>query len=267
LSKYDRQITLKEVGEIGQQKLRNANVLVVGAGGLGCPVLQYLTAAGIGSIGIVDGDFVSESNLHRQILFGPADIGKPKAELAALVLKNQNPDVHFNVITDMLIPQNAAEIIEPFEIVVDCTDQIHTRYLINDTCVLLGKALVYGAIHTFEGQVSVFNFKNGANYRDLFPNPPKPNSVPNCNETGVLGVLPGIIGTMQANEVLKIILGYGEVLSGKLFWFSAKHNSSQTIQFEKQAHNKQVPKTIEELKALDYFSYCNPTFSIPQNHG
>lgn len=255
MSRYNRQILLHEVGEIGQQKLAAAKVLVAGAGGLGCPVLQYLTAAGVGTIGIVDGDFVSESNLHRQILYGPADIGTNKAEVAARALEGQNPDVAFSIIADMIIPQNAIDIIQEFDIVVDCTDQIHTRYLLNDACVLLGKSLVYGAIHKFEGQVSVFNYQGGATYRDLFPIPPKPESTPNCNETGVLGVLPGIIGTFQANEVLKIILSYGDVLSGKLFLFNAKTNASQHINYSKQKHNG--PENADELRRWDYLSFCN----------
>ena len=266
MNRYQRQILLNEVGEPGQQKLAAAKVLVVGAGGLGCPVLQYLTAAGVGTIGIVDGDFISESNLHRQILFSPADIGLRKAEVAARVLKRQNPDISLQVIADMLIPQNALEIIQRFDIVVDCTDQIHTRYLLNDGCVLLSKPLVYGALHKFEGQVSVFNYKGGASYRDLFPIPPKPESTPTCNETGVLGVLPGIIGTMQANEALKIILGYGEVLSGKLFLFNARNNTSQIINYAKHEHINNGPESPEELRQWDYLSFCNSIFSLPQNH-
>ena len=259
VSRYNRQILLSEVGESGQQKLAAAKVLVVGAGGLGCPVLQYLTAAGVGTIGISDGDFVSESNLHRQILYGPADIGNNKAEVAARVLKRQNPDVSFSIIADMIIPQNAIDIIQEFDIVVDCTDQIHTRYLLNDACVLLGKPLVYGAIHKFEGQVSVFNHDGGPTYRDLFPKPPKPESTPNCNETGVLGVLPGIIGTLQANEVLKRILGHGDVLSGTIFLFNAKTNLSQLINFSRHDHNG--PENADELRNWDYIGFCNPTFS------
>ena len=259
VSRYNRQILLHEVGEAGQRKLASAKVLVVGAGGLGCPVLQYLTAAGVGTIGIVEGDFVSESNLHRQILYGPADVGVNKAEVAAHVLKRQNPDVSFSIIADMIIPQNAIDIIQEFDIVVDCTDQIHTRYLLNDACVLLGKPLVYGAIHKFEGQVSVFNHDGGPTYRDLFPKPPKPESTPNCNETGVLGVLPGIIGTLQANEVLKRILGHGDVLSGTIFLFNAKTNLSQLINFSRHDHNG--PENADELRNWDYIGFCNPTFS------
>jgi adenylyltransferase/sulfurtransferase len=261
MNRYQRQILLREVGETGQQKLAAAKVLVIGAGGRGCPVLQYLTAAGIGTLGIADGDFVSETNLHRQILYCPADIGNLKAEVAARELKRQNPEVAFKVIPDWIIPQNAIAVFKEFDVVVDCTDQIHTRYLINDACVLLDKPIVYGAIHRFEGQVSVFNHQGGPSYRDLFPIPPKPESIPNCNETGVLSVLPGIIGTMQANEVFKIVLGYGEVLGGKLFLFNAKNNTSQTIKFDKPSGICSAPNSIEEFLTLDYLSFCNPNWA------
>lgn len=260
MNRYQRHITLKEVGESGQKKLAESSVLVVGAGGLGCPVLQYLTAAGIGKIGIVDGDFVNESNLQRQVLYKTKDIGQPKAACAAKALSELNPEIEIVTISGFITAQNAPDIIASYDIVVDGTDQIHTRYLLDDACWLLKKPLVYGAIHKFEGQVSVFNYQNGPTYRDLFPTPPKPENVPNCSETGVLGVLPGIIGNIQVNEVLKIILEYGDVLAGKLWLFNAKTNNSQTIVFTRQTH-KERPSTKEALKQRDYMAYCNPAFS------
>ena len=260
MSRYQRHIALDEVGEIGQQKLSNARVLVVGAGGLGCPVLQYLAAAGVGTIGIVDGDFVNESNLQRQILYKTVDVGQPKADCASRALTALNPLVNTKPMADFLTSKNAIEIVDNYDIVVDGTDQIHTRYLLDDVCWLLDKPLVYGAIHKFEGQVSVFNYQNGPTYRDLFPTPPNPESIPTCNDVGVLGVLPGIMGNMQANEVLKIILGYGEVLSGKLWLFNAKTNTTQSIHFTK-SDQPDRPKTNEALSQSDYITYCNPILS------
>lgn len=263
MNRYDRHIKLEEVGESGQQKLTAAKVLVVGAGGLGCPALQYLAAAGVGTIGIVDADFVNESNLQRQVLYRTSDVGKPKAECAAYRLKAMNPQINIKPIVDFVTPKNAIQNVENFDIVVDGTDQIHTRYLLDDTCVLLNKPLVYGAIHKFEGQVSVFNYQSGPTYRDLFPTPPKLGSVPTCSEVGVLGVLPGLIGTAQANEVLKIIIGYGEILAGKLWLFSAKTNESQKIEFTTAKHNDR-PTTKEELEQRDYISFCNPEWNMSQ---
>ena len=257
MNRYDRHIKLTEVGEIGQQKLADSKVLVVGAGGLGCPVLQYLAAAGVGTIGIVDGDFVNESNLQRQVLYQTKDIGEPKVISAAKALFAMNPEIKLNPIVDYITPGNAVEIAKEYDIIVDGTDQIHTRYLLDDACYLLEKPLVYSAIYKFEGQVSVFNYHNGPTYRDVFPNPPDATEIPSCNEVGVLGVLPGIIGSVQANEVLKIIIGYGEVLSGKLWLFNAKSNVAQTIGFSKTDHQNR-PKTIDELRSTDYINFCNP---------
>ncbi len=169
LSRYSRHIKLKEVGIAGQEKLKAAKILVIGAGGLGCPVLQYLTAAGVGTIGIIDGDTIEESNLQRQVLFAQADLKLPKAKTAALKLKAQNPNVNFKVANTALTKENALSLIEPFDIIVDCTDNFPTRYLINDACILSNKPLVFGAIHQFDGQVSVFNFEQGPSYRCLFP--------------------------------------------------------------------------------------------------
>jgi len=231
LSRYSRHIKLNGVGISGQEKLKAAKVLVIGAGGLGCPVLQYLSAAGVGTIGILDGDKVDESNLQRQVLFAQADIDAPKAKTAALKLKAQNPNVNFKVANTNVTTENILSLIEYFDIIVDCTDNFPTRYLINDACILKDKPLVFGAIHQFDGQVSVFNYKNGPSYRCLFPE--APSDVPNCSEAGVIGVLPGIIGTIQANEVIKIILEIGDVLTGKLLSLNALNYEFSIIEFDK----------------------------------
>jgi adenylyltransferase/sulfurtransferase len=231
MERYSRQIILPEIGLIGQEKIAAAKVLVVGAGGLGCPVLQYLAAAGVGTIGIADGDVVSASNLNRQVLYTNEDIGKAKVECAKARLKAQNPEVEIADYNTFLSEKNAREIIAQYDIVVDGTDQIPVRYLLNDVCVELGKPMVYGAIHKFEGQVSVFNFNGGPSYRDLFPEQPATGSIPSCAENGVLGILPGMVGIAQATEVLKIIAGFGGVLSGKLWVFNAKTMQSEIIEF------------------------------------
>ena len=231
--RYARHISLEEVGHAGQQKLLDAKVLMIGAGGLGCPALQYLVAAGIGTIGIVDGDTVDESNLQRQVLFSTSDIGKKKVEAAKAKLSALNPDVSITISPENLAAENALEIIQEYNLVIDGTDNFATRYLVNDACVKLDKPFVYGAIHKFEGQVSVFNFQNGPTYRCLFPDPPSQSQIPNCSEVGVLGVLPGVIGTLQAAEAIKIILGIGEPLSGKLKMLNLLNNSEQVISFAK----------------------------------
>lgn len=241
--RYDKQIALPEVGETGQRKLAEAKVLVVGAGGLGCPALQYLAAAGIGTIGIVDGDVVNETNLHRQVLYNNSDVGKPKVEVAAERLKNLNSQIEINTFSEFLTAANALDIVANYDLIVDATDNFAARYRINDVCVKLNKPFVYGAIHRFEGQVSVFNYKGGPTYRCLFPDKPAENQIPNCNETGVLGVLPGIIGTHQATEVLKIIIGIGEVLSGKLMTLNLLTNSTRTFEFSR--NDEQVQKAKE----------------------
>ncbi|MBD0832742.1 HesA/MoeB/ThiF family protein [Aestuariibaculum sediminum] len=221
MNRYNRHIILSEIGQEGQDKLLKAKVLVIGAGGLGCPILQYLAAAGIGTIGIVDFDVVDITNLQRQILFGTSTIGENKALAAKKRLSDLNDSITINVYPEQLTHKNVLTLFQAYDIIVDGTDNFETRYLINDACIITQKPLVYGAIYKFEGQVSVFNFQNGPSYRCLFPEAPEKNTVPNCSEIGVLGVLPGIIGTMQANEVLKLILGIGESLSGKLLCYNA----------------------------------------------
>src|SRR5687767_8417729 len=220
LQRYSRHLSLQNFGMANQLKLKNAKVLVVGAGGLGCPALLYLTAAGVGTIGIADFDSIDISNLQRQVLYTTSDVGKKKAEVAARRLRELNPLISFQLHTQQIKATNALGIIASYDVVLDGTDNFPTRYLLNDACVLLNKPLVYGSILRFEGQVAVFNYpiskSYSANYRDLFPEPPPPEVVPDCEQAGVLGVLPGIIGSMQANEVIKIVTGIGEPLAGKL---------------------------------------------------
>lgn len=229
MNRYSRQIILPEVGIEGQQKLTNASVLVVGAGGLGCPVLVYLAAAGVGRIGIIDADKVDVTNLQRQVLYVTEDEGKPKAETAAKRLSALNPGINIDVYPVWLSKENALDIFSPYDIIVDGSDNFATRYLVNDACVILKKPLVFGSIFKFEGQVSVFNYKGGPTYRCLFPEPPAAGEVPNCSEIGVIGVLPGIIGTLQANEVIKIILEKGDVMSGVLYMYDALSNDVQKL--------------------------------------
>jgi molybdopterin/thiamine biosynthesis adenylyltransferase/rhodanese-related sulfurtransferase len=238
--RYSRQIALQEIGEEGQLKLQNARVLVIGAGGLGCPVLQNLAASGVGTIGLVDGDVVDETNLHRQLLYTLKDCGNSKAETAKIAILQLNPEIKVNVFPEFFTSENAFRIVQDYEIIVDCTDALAVRYLINDVAVVKKIPVVYASIYKFEGQVSVFNYKNGPSYRCLFPEKESLNTVPNCVELGVLGVLPNTLGTLQATEVLKIILEIGEVLSGKLLMYDALNFQTQIIDFVKN------PKAIEK---------------------
>lgn len=250
MDRYDRHIILSEIGQEGQDKITQAKVLVVGAGGLGCPVLQYLAATGVGTLGIIDFDVVEESNLQRQILFGTTSIGKNKAFAAKERLEDLNPTITIKAYPEALTSQNVLELFKQYDIIVDGTDNFDTRYLINDAAVLTNKPIVYGAIYKFEGQVAVFNYQGSATYRCLFPNKPKANSIANCSEIGVLGVLPGIIGTLQANEVLKIILEFQDVLAGKLYCFNAKTNQTSILH---------VNKTNYKVEALEQsnFKLCD----------
>ena len=231
LQRYNRHILLTEVGISGQEKLKNAKILVVGAGGLGCPVLQYLSAAGVGNIGIIDGDTVSISNLQRQILYNSDDIGKSKVETAAKKLSVLNPNIKFTTYVENLAKENAIEVLKDYDIIVDGSDNIPTRLLINDASIILKKPFVYGAIYKFSGQVSVFNFKKGPSYRCLFPEAESNIDIPDCSTIGVIGVIPGIIGLIQANEVIKIIIQKGEVLNGKLFQIDTLNFSTDLISF------------------------------------
>ncbi len=246
--RYNRQTILKDFGKEGQQKLANAKVLVVGAGGLGVPVLTYLNAMGVGTLGIVDNDVVSLSNLHRQVLYSEANIGKSKISSAIATLQLQNSETELIGHETYLTIENALKIIRGYDIVVDATDNFPTRYLINDACVILNKPFVYGALHGFEGQVSVFNHNNGPTYRCLFPDMPKEDEVPNCNEHGVLGIIPGIVGNLQALEAIKLITGVGDVLSGELLLYNGLSQSLQKIKFKSVAVNRNSTKLQTEYE-------------------
>lgn len=256
-SRYSRHFVLPGFGKEGQAKLKAASVAVVGAGGLGAPVLSYLAAAGVGSITIFDADKVSLSNLQRQVLFKTSDVGASKAACAQRALVALNPEI--NVISHdvRVTSSNALELFKRADIVVDATDNFPTRYLINDACSILGKPWVYGSIFRYEGQVAVFNYKSGPTYRDLYPEPPKPGTVPDCEEGGVLGVLPGIIGAMQANEVIKLITGIGESLAGKLLILDSLTMESRTITLPKN-------QGIVIRNLIDYEQFCGIPVTQPK---
>lgn len=259
--RYSRHLNLPQFGLATQEKLKLAKVLIIGVGGLGAPLLQYLTAAGVGTLGIVDFDHIEMSNLQRQVLFGTADIGATKTKVAIKKLENQNPHINFIEHPVRLDSNNAIDIINQYDIVADGTDNFPTRYLVNDACVLTGKPNVFASIYQFEGQVSVFNYRDkkgqiGPNYRDLFANPPPPGLVPSCAEGGVLGVLPGIIGSMQASEVIKIISGIGEPLSGRLFIFDALDFTSQTVKLKKDPTNPLTGENPTITTLIDYEVFC-----------
>jgi len=261
--RYQRQIILPDFGQEGQQKLLKAKILVIGAGGLGCPVLQYLAAAGVGTIGIVDDDVVAINNLHRQVLYSADDLGLSKAKRAAQILDQLNPGIRIIPYSERLTAQNALILFDEFDTIIDCTDNFSTRYMINDACVLMNKPLVYGAISRFEGQVAVFNFmRNGSdeavNYRDLFPNPPREDEVLNCAEAGVLGPLAGIIGTMMANETIKLITGIGAPLANQLLTFNALSN--QVYQLALSVRNETrslIPENEVAFLQTDYEWLCS----------
>ncbi len=260
-ARYARHYSLPNFGLEGQRKLKNASVLCIGAGGLGSPVLLYLAAAGVGRIGIVDFDVVDDSNLQRQVLYGVDDVGKPKAETAKKRLLNLNPHIEVEVHPVQLTSDNAIELFKQYDVVADGTDNFPTRYLVNDACVFTGKPNVYASIFQFEGQVSVFNYefedgKRGPNYRDLFPDPPPPGLVPNCAEGGVLGVLPGIIGSMQAAEVIKVITGIGEPLVGRFFTLDAASFETRTLKIRKDPTNPISGENPTQTELIDYQMFC-----------
>ncbi len=255
LKRYSRHLVLPGFGVNNQNKLKTGSVLVVGAGGLGCPALLYLAAGGVGTIGIVDDDVIDLSNLQRQILYTIDDIGKPKAIQAKEKLLKLNPNVNFVVHKTFINRENALTILEGYDVIIDGTDNFPTRYLLNDACVLLNKPLVYGAILKYEGQLSVFNYEissqsYSANYRDLFPNPPAPGTTPNCEEIGVIGVLPGIIGTMQANEAIKILTGSTDVLYNSLLLYDSTTGTTEKVSIP----NRNSRESIKEL--IDYEYFC-----------
>ena len=253
-ARYSRHIIIPDFGLEGQKRLKEARVLIIGSGGLGSPSLLYLAAAGVGHIGIVDFDTVDDSNLQRQVLFTTDDIGKSKAAQAKLRLESLNPHIEVQVHEMRLDSGNARELIRQYDVIADGTDNFPTRYLVNDACVLENKINVYASIFQFEGQVSVFNYlypdgTRGPNYRDIFPEPPPPGLVPNCSEGGVLGVLPGIIGSMQALEVIKVITGTGDPLVGRLFLFDAGSFETRFLKIRKNDSLK-----IDSL--IDYHQFC-----------
>ncbi|MCA2623493.1 MAG: molybdopterin-synthase adenylyltransferase MoeB [Microcystis sp. M20BS1] len=254
IQRYSRHIILPEVGLEGQKKLKAASVLCIGTGGLGSPLLLYLAAAGIGRIGIVDFDIVDSSNLQRQIIHGTSWVGKPKIVSAKDRILEINPYCQVDLYETRISSENALDILAPYDVVIDGTDNFPTRYLTNDACVLLDKPNVYGSIFRFEGQATVFNYQGGPNYRDLYPEPPPPGMVPSCAEGGVLGVLPGVIGTIQATEAIKIILGAPDTLSGRLLLYNAWEMKFRELKLRPNP----IRPVIEKL--IDYEQFCG----IPQ---
>ncbi|TGE16117.1 molybdopterin-synthase adenylyltransferase MoeB [Hymenobacter elongatus] len=254
--RYKRHVQLPEIGEAGQLRLKAARVLVVGAGGLGCPVLQYLAAAGVGTLGIADGDQVEASNLQRQILFGPAQLGQNKAEAAAQAVQRLNPLVQCEVVPRRVDRVSVRALVARYDLVIDGSDNFPTRYLLNDACVSADKPLISGAIYKFEGQVSVFNYQGGPTYRCLFAQPPSAAQAPNCAATGVLGVLPGLVGCAQATEALKVILGLGEILSGRLWLFDALSFQTRALRFVR--HPERARINLDTANPADYAELCQP---------
>ncbi|PKW14513.1 adenylyltransferase/sulfurtransferase MoeZ [Saccharopolyspora spinosa] len=250
VARYSRHLIIPDVGMEGQKRLKNAKVLVVGAGGLGSPALLYLAAAGVGTLGIVEFDEVDESNLHRQVIHGQSDLGRPKAESARDSIAEVNPFVKVNLHQTHLTSENALDIFRDYDLILDGTDNFATRYLVNDAAVLLGKPYVWGSIFRFEGQASVFWEQHGPNYRDLYPEPPPPGLVPSCAEGGVLGVLCASIGSIMVNEAIKLITGIGETLLGRLMIYDALEMTYRTVKIRKDPN----PTPITEL--IDYEAFC-----------
>ena len=266
LSRHARHISLPQVGITGQQKLSDASVLVVGAGGLGSPALLYLAAAGVGRVGIIDDDTVDISNLQRQIIHSTNNVDKPKSQSAKESINSLDPAIKVVSIEERLTPDNAIAILQQgWDVLIDGTDNIPTRYLIDDACSILGIPWIYGSIHRFEGQVTVFNHNDGPCYRDLFPEAPPAGSVPNCEEGGVLGVLPGVIGSIQATEAIKVILGIGESLSGRLLIYDAEGMEFNTLKFSKNDDRESVSNLKMVTEMFDSSQWCSPdsnTFKI-----
>jgi adenylyltransferase/sulfurtransferase len=251
--RYSRHLILPQVGLEGQKRLKAASVLCIGSGGLGSPLLLYLAAAGVGRLGLVDFDVVDSSNLQRQVIHGTSWVGKPKIESAKNRILEINPSCQVDLYEELLCSENALEIMQPYDIVVDGTDNFPTRYLVNDACVLLGKPNVYGSIFGFEGQATVFNYEGGPNYRDLYPEPPPPGMVPSCAEGGVLGILPGIIGLIQATETVKIIIQQGTTLSGRLLLYNALEMTFRQLKLRPNPERPVIDKLI------DYQQFCGVT--------
>lgn len=254
--RYSRHLIMPEVGMEGQLKLKAAKVLLIGTGGLGAPLGLYLTAAGVGNIGLVDFDIVDFTNLQRQVSFGTTDVGKPKTEAARSRLTNLNPDVDITTYKTKLTSENALELFQDYDVIVDGSDNFPTRYLVNDACILLGKPNVYGSIFRFEGQVTVFGMPDGPCYRCLYPEPPPPGLVPSCAEGGVLGVLPGIIGSLQAMETIKLLIGRGEPLIGRLLLFDALAPRFRELKLRKNSHCPMCGTHRKIHKLIDYEEFC-----------
>jgi sulfur-carrier protein adenylyltransferase/sulfurtransferase len=254
--RYSRHLLIPEVGLDGQRKLKGSSILVIGTGGLGSPVALYLAAAGIGRIGLVDYDVVDSSNLQRQVIHGTSTIGKLKVESARDRMLDLNPDIQVDIYNEPFTSQNARPIAGPYDLIIDGTDNFPTRYLTNDLCVLTGKPNVYGSIFRFDGQVSVFDARRGPCYRCLFPEPPPPGLVPSCAEGGVLGILPGTIGTLQATEALKLILGIGDPLIGKLLLYNALDMSFEFVKLKKNPNCKVCSPNPEVTELIDYEAFC-----------
>jgi molybdopterin/thiamine biosynthesis adenylyltransferase/rhodanese-related sulfurtransferase len=254
--RYSRHLLVPEVGLEGQRKLKTASVLVVGTGGLGSPVALYLAAAGIGHIGLVDYDVVDRTNLQRQVIHGTSTVGQLKVNSARQRMHDLNPDIQVDVYNEVFTSANAMEIAAPYNLVVDGSDNFPTRYLTNDLCVLTGKPNVYGSVYRFDGQVSVFDARNGPCYRCLFPEPPPPGLVPSCAESGVLGILPGTIGTLQATEALKLILGVGETLIGRLLLYNALDMSFEYVRLRKNPACKVCGEHPSVTGLIDYEAFC-----------
>jgi molybdopterin/thiamine biosynthesis adenylyltransferase/rhodanese-related sulfurtransferase len=260
IARYSRHLILEEVGMEGQRKLKAGRVLCIGTGGLGSPLLLYLAAAGVGRIGIVDFDVVDASNLQRQVIHGTSKIGVSKVQSARERILDINPHVIVDVYEEALTSENALRLFADYDVIVDGTDNFPTRYLVNDACVILGKPNVYGSIFKFEGQATVFNYRGGPNYRDLYPEPPPPGLVPSCAEGGVLGILPGVIGTIQATETVKILLGKGTTLSGRLLLYDALNMRFRELKLRRD------PQALPITELIDYEQFCGvpqPTEEVP----
>jgi len=252
-NRYERHLLLDEIGEAGQEKLKKAKVLIVGAGGLGTPVLQYLSAAGVGTIGIADNALVVENNLARQVLYSKSEIGYQKTIIAKKKIKEYNPNLNINIHNILLTDERALTIIDKYDIIVDCTDNFPVRYLLNDASIILNKVLVYAAVFKFQGQLSVFNYKSGPSYRCLYPFPSRSKQIIDSGASGIIGAMVGIIGSMQAGEVIKIISDFGNVMYGNLFIYNFLNNKSFKFKIPKIDENF----NIKEL--INYQEYCKPT--------
>ena len=264
IEQYRRHLSLEGFGQPAQEKLARSSVLVIGAGGLGCPALQYLTAAGVGKIGIIDDDLVELSNLQRQILFTHEDVGKPKAEVASQALSKLNPHIKIISYRERFSQKNAERLLDEYQMVLDGTDNFSSRYLINDACVLFNTVLIHGSINRFEGMVSVFNFQNGPTYRCMFPDCPDPSTVPTCAEAGVIGVLPGLIGCWQAWEAIKVLTGVGEPLSGKVLLYDSLSQTMKKVALKPLPQSRQISSLPELSPSCSQQNTMNPENKIEE---